>query len=250
MCTGPGTEPGGMCHNISRTASPQLLCATHKRHLSEYGEFRLISRPTIRKLNAVPCAGTEKLGKGEKPCTREAVYACPFPMCSTHKKHYNDFGKLLPLRGVRSKILATTRDAEGHKHCNRCRQWLPEDQFGPYKSQPDGLTNRCRNCLKDVALERLYGITRQQYDEMARVQGNACAICRTPADDTKRMHVDHDHACCPGVKTCGNCLRGLVCNNCNAGLGFFRDSESLLYAASAYLTRSRVARTKGEENVA
>jgi len=29
------------------------------------------------------------------------------------------------------------------------------------------------------------------------------------------LHVDHDHNCCNGVKSCGKCVRGIICNRCN-----------------------------------
>lgn len=83
------------------------------------------------------------------------------------------------------------------------------------------------------------GISEEHFLKMLEEQRYACAICRTPFGDGKRIHVDHDHACCPAVpdataKTCGRCIRGLLCVRCNTWLGWL---ERYGQAAEAYLAR-------------
>lgn len=60
-------------------------------------------------------------------------------------------------------------------------------------------------------------------------QGSACAACRTSDWGGKdgKPHVDHDHAT--------GKIRGLLCANCNTGLGMFGDDPARLRAAAAYL---------------
>lgn len=91
------------------------------------------------------------------------------------------------------------------------------------------------------AIRRKYNITREQYDALLEKQGGRCAICRTdkPGNRSLLLNVDHDHACCPGGKSCGKCVRGLLCAYCNVGLGAFRDDAERLAAAAAYLTSKR-----------
>ena len=87
-----------------------------------------------------------------------------------------------------------------------------------------------------------YRLTLDQYYALLEAQGGCCAICRvaTPTDiRTDRFHVDHDHACCPGKRSCGNCNRGLLCHACNTALGNFRDDPDLLDRAAAYLRATR-----------
>jgi hypothetical protein len=76
-----------------------------------------------------------------------------------------------------------------------------------------------------------YKITDEQYAEMVEAQEGRCAICQRPDE----LKVDHDHSCCPGAVTCGKCIRGLLCDWCNRGLGIFRDDPGALRRASEYL---------------
>ena len=71
-----------------------------------------------------------------------------------------------------------------------------------------------------------YGITRKQWQEMAHAQGYCCAICKV-RQPKKRFAVDHCH------KT-GN-VRGLLCSNCNAALGFLKDNILIAESAVRYL---------------
>ena len=70
-----------------------------------------------------------------------------------------------------------------------------------------------------------YGLTLEDYDSMLHSQGGGCAICGSPPPGDRRFAVDHDHACCPGAKTCGNCIRGLLCFVCNVRLGVIEHPE-------------------------
>lgn len=63
-------------------------------------------------------------------------------------------------------------------------------------------------------------------------QNNRCAICGTPEmyAPRGRLHLDHDHNTM--------IVRGLLCGNCNAGLGQFKDEPGRLRAAIKYLYRA------------
>lgn len=63
-------------------------------------------------------------------------------------------------------------------------------------------------------LKQKYGITQKDYDEMIVQQDNKCAICqRDMTEYGKIFCVDHNH-------TTGK-VRGLLCDPCNYGLGFY-----------------------------
>lgn len=59
-----------------------------------------------------------------------------------------------------------------------------------------------------------YGITEEQYDNLLTEQDNSCAVCKIEFSQAVWPNIDHDHNCCEGAKSCGNCLRGLLCSNC------------------------------------
>ena len=61
-----------------------------------------------------------------------------------------------------------------------------------------------------------------------------CPICRRT---DQPMNVDHDHSCCPGKSSCGDCVRGVICRDCNWGIGRFRDDPDALARAIDYLRR-------------
>lgn len=69
-------------------------------------------------------------------------------------------------------------------------------------------------------------------------QEGTCAICHTAIDEAAGR-VDHDHTCCLGRKSCGRCVRGLLCDSCNTGLGKFRDNPDLLISAAEYIILHR-----------
>lgn len=81
-----------------------------------------------------------------------------------------------------------------------------------------------------------YGISIDQFIGMLHAQGGGCAICGSlSTGNGLDWSVDHDHACCPGTKSCGKCVRGLLCNMCNLTLGCAKDNPEVLRAAAAYL---------------
>lgn len=89
--------------------------------------------------------------------------------------------------------------------------------------------------VRSSHLRLRYGLTIDQWNTILTGQ-DGCAIChKWPSGDGLRFHVDHDHACCPTSKTCGACIRGILCHNCNVALGHLFDSRQLVTAALQYL---------------
>ena len=66
-----------------------------------------------------------------------------------------------------------------------------------------------------------YGLTQELFDLLLEAQQNACGMCHEPFEERQLIHVDHDHACCQRKnRSCGRCIRGLLCHTCNIALGY------------------------------
>jgi hypothetical protein len=74
-------------------------------------------------------------------------------------------------------------------------------------------------------LKRRYGISRTDYAAMLARQGGVCAICGKPPEKT--LCVDHCHST--------GRIRGLLCRQCNFGLGCYAEDQAALVAVLAYL---------------
>ena len=81
----------------------------------------------------------------------------------------------------------------------------------------------------------LYGLTVERYDAILASQSGRCAICMTDESTSRGWFIDHDHGCCPGIGSCGQCIRGLLCQYCNLILGNAKDSTDILDRAKQYL---------------
>lgn len=113
-------------------------------------------------------------------------------------------------------------------HCPRNHEYTPENTY-----LVEGKWRRCRKCTQINRLCRDYGLSPEKIEELLDIQENRCPVCRQEFVETS--HVDHDHSCCSGKTSCGKCVRGLLCNNCNNGLGRFEDDVDRLQAAIDYL---------------
>jgi len=76
-------------------------------------------------------------------------------------------------------------------------------------------------------LQRKYDLTHDEYLELSDSQNGCCAICNIDPGIDKNLHVDHDHET--------GKVRGLLCTQCNSGLGMFKDRIRLLASAIVYL---------------
>ena len=124
------------------------------------------------------------------------------------------------------------------KRCADCKELKPYSDFPPSKKAKDGCHSYCKVCnnrrsqesrqrlhggSRHYHLRHRYGLGADGFDRLVAEQGGRCAICGRPSPE----HVDHDHM--------SGDVRGILCFNCNGGLGQFKDDLDALSAATTYL---------------
>lgn len=132
------------------------------------------------------------------------------------------------------------------KWCSDCKAELDSSEFGKNESSYDKLQAYCRKHHyqrshenrvarygnpKDYRLRYRHGITLEIFEQMLEEQNHKCAACqRYPAKNLKNpWHVDHDHET--------GKVRGILCHQCNSGLGNFNDDPEVLQRALDYLRK-------------
>ena len=157
------------------------------------------------------------------------------------------------------------------KTCTACKEEKPLEDFWKHPQGVQGRFSQCKACAKAARQPggiqydsytaknarnnkikqsspeyqqvnkrnnlRKYNITVEEYDRMRADQNYRCATCGRHENEFSRgLNVDHDHACCPGLGSCGKCIRGLLCHGCNTALGSIQDSTTVLLAMVRYLS--------------
>ena len=157
---------------------------------------------------------------GEYPAVRLA-WVMHYGEWSQSRVRFNDGDSL----NLRIENLALSNAIQGdYDHS------VSQSRSAYMKEYKSSFPDRDRNSQ----LQRTFGIDLNDYIRMAVEQNNKCAICGQPETQmrggkVKALAVDHNH-------TTGT-IRGLLCSDCNTGLGKLRDSQTILNAAIAYLDR-------------
>lgn len=127
------------------------------------------------------------------------------------------------------------QESPGHQRCTKCGRRKSLERFHRARDRRTGRRPTCKACVREYSKQhRLrnrcaqHGITLDDYERMMHEQKGRCRICRTSFGQRPPV-VDHCHA--------EGYVRGLLCGECNLGLGKFRDDPELLREAVRYLER-------------
>jgi hypothetical protein len=135
--------------------------------------------------------------------------------------------------------------AGASRKCNVCCETLPVTDFyvkidktnkhcrfnSPCKSCAN--IGRNKNYQKAYHRKIKYNLTQEEYDLKLKKQNYSCGICGLHQDDYhKSFSVDHNHST--------GAVRGLLCNNCNSGIGFFMENLTVIKKAIKYLKEYKI----------
>ena len=126
---------------------------------------------------------------------------------------------------------------ENSKYCSKCKQVKPLYEFPMSATQRKMAHCWCLDCTakddRKQGYKERHNITLDEYEEILESQDNKCDICGTiiPGGRHNVFCVDHDHK----IKNKRAAVRSLLCNDCNIGLGAFKDDPEILTAAAGYL---------------
>lgn len=140
-------------------------------------------------------------------------------------------------KSERRKAVEEFESRTGTRTCSVCGETKELHFFSKHSGSKHARTRSCKQCKTRHSRQRRYGVTPEQYDAMLQSQNGRCAICGTtdPKTRTSGCHVKSSF-CVDHCHKTGK-VRGLLCMECNTGLGKFKDNPDTLTAAISYLNK-------------
>jgi hypothetical protein len=214
--------------DCGRQVQSRGMCKSHAQQMRRWGftrPFRVQEDPTPAP--GMPTCIIPECGKG--------VFS--INLCQRHYWRQRRTGSV---NGRRQRALAgiCTHDNCGEPGYARdlCKVHYLQLWRGEHPGYTTGRTATGRQTVARIKCK--YGITEAQYDALLKAQNGGCAICGAAQyrpGSSHRLAVDHDHSCCPGKRSCGECVRGLLCQGCNFALDAMHDDRARLARAIEYL---------------
>lgn len=122
--------------------------------------------------------------------------------------------------------MTTSMEQTSESRCTRCKEIKPLNLFAKDRRRADGVREICNSCRSND--RRITHKANKNREAILQEQDHSCAICRVHIEESAtRFVIDHNH------KT--ELVRGILCSNCNVGLGYFQDQPGRLGQAIKYL---------------
>lgn len=143
------------------------------------------------------------------------------PVTSFHK---NGFKRKNGSSGIRTECKSCSKNVHD-KYVETHREELNKYMKGRYDDAE-------KRRIRSYGLERMYGLSENDYNNILALQNNKCAICNIDQSNHKRpFDVDHCHET--------GSIRGLLCMRCNRAMGLFKDNIDILLKAASYLKKNK-----------
>lgn len=117
--------------------------------------------------------------------------------------------------------------------CHECRTAYRKRKYAEdperAKAYAREWKERNRDRIPHYSRRYRHGIEPEDFTRLLEAQNGRCAICAVQTDD---LRVDHCHS--------RKMIRGLLCDRCNRGIGFFDDDPDVLRVAAEYVEREGV----------
>lgn len=143
--------------------------------------------------------------------------------------------------------------------CKQCRHEARRERMGAVRENPRCISDAeriGRRIKKELRfrLKSIYNISEDAYNWLAFSQNYLCHLCeevdcRINKDGLAyNLSVDHDHRCCPENKSCGACVRHLLCMKCNTLVGIAESKPKLYHLLQDYIDLRPLDSYPGEGN--
>jgi hypothetical protein len=140
------------------------------------------------------------------------------------------------------------------KICSKCNEKKELMLFAKGKRYKDGRRNVCKKCHtayvtayynnnpeKKAAKNKMnsvyqnnwirHRISEERYNQLLNLHNGKCHSCK----DKMAVSIDHDHNCCNQARSCGQCVRGVLCNQCNSALGLLQENKKKIQGLLDYI---------------
>lgn len=195
---------------------------------NEYLRNRYVAHPRVVNPDGRSCSKCGEFKSWNQFSRDQSAFNGHAPQCRDCRKQYT-------IASREARLSESQEPTE--KVCSGCEETKPVALFIKSLDRVDGRHNLCLTCNRDRRRSNKYHIPVDWYYVMLAKQNGGCAVCGKPEAENAKgvLVVDHDHNCCAGDKSCGRCVRSLLCNTCNLALGFVQDSIDHLQALIKYL---------------
>jgi hypothetical protein len=137
---------------------------------------------------------------------------------------------------IKCKLEKNIEDFAKDSRCSsgrrgKCKKCHTEYMIEYYKKNKDKRDAKNKMNTKYVAPWKRHHITEEKFETMLNLFNGKCHVCR----EKEATSIDHDHSCCSKNRSCGKCVRGILCRGCNTALGSLKENPDTISRLLIYI---------------